>query len=189
MRRSGGSPHPVASRWIAFSALAAFFAIEPAAAQRRLPWTAPAPALSLGQRVRVWTWEPGFPVFGRSPFAGPRDVRLVGTLLAYSPLDSVRIARTGPAALFSPNPERTVYWSSVAQIDVPNGRNTLGGAAGGLAGAFGVALFWAVLAKGFGCEVGNSCPNVWRSTARISLLTVPAGAVYGFFSTRWKRVY
>ncbi len=128
-------------------------------------------------------------MFRSSPFARTRDVRLTGTLVAYSPLDSLRVARTGPAALFSMTPERTVYWSSVGQIDVPNGRNTLGGAAGGLGGAFGLALFWAGLAKGFGCEVGNSCPNVWRSTARISLLTVPAGAVYGFFSTRWKRVY
>ena len=116
-------------------------------------------------------------------------MRLAGTLVAYTPRDSLRIARTGAAALFSPHPERTVYWASVAQIDVPNGRNTLGGAAGGLAGAFGVALLGALFAKGFGCEQGNGCPNVWRSTARISLLTVPAGAVYGFFSTRWKRVY
>ncbi len=113
----------------------------------------------------------------------------MGTLLAYSPRDSVRIVRTGAGALFLPNSERTVYWSSVAQIDVPNGRNTLGGAAGGLAGAFGAVLLGAALAKGFGCEHGNGCPNVWRSTARLSLVTVPAGAVYGFFSTRWKRVY
>jgi len=163
--------------------------LEPAVAQRRLPWTAPPPALTFGQRVRVWTWEPGFPAFGTSPFGGRREVRLAGTLLAYSPHDSLRIARTGAAALFSLHPERTVYWSSVTQIDVPNGRNTLGGAAGGLAGAFGVALMFAVVAKAFGCDYGNSCPNVWRMTAQVSLVTVPAGAVYGFFSTRWKRVY
>lgn len=155
--------------------------IESATAQRRLPWTYPPPDLAPGQRVRVWTWE--------SSFGRPRDVRLTGTLVAYAPLDSLRVARTGPTALFSMSPERTVYWSSVAQIDVPNGRNTLGGAAGGLAGAFGVALLAALVAKGVGCEHGNSCPNVWRSTAQISLLTVPAGAVYGFFSTRWRRVY
>ena len=177
-------------RWLLYSALAASLGLEPAVAQRRLPWTAPPPALTLGQRVRVWTWEPASPVFVPSPvFGRPRDVRISGTLVAYSPLDSVRISRTGPAALFLTAPERTVYWSSMAQIDVPNGRNTLGGAAGGLAGAFGVALLGAVVARGLGCEHGNSCPNVWRMTARISLVTVPAGAVYGFFSTRWKRVY
>jgi hypothetical protein len=169
--------------------VAATLSLQAAVAQRRLPWTAPPPPLSLGQRVRVWTWDPGYTRLGASPFAVPRDVRLTGTLVAYSPLDSVRVARTGPAALFSMTPERTVYWSSVAQIDVPNGRNTLGGAAGGLAGAFGVALLASVVAKAFGCDVGNNCPNVWRTTAQVSLVTVPGGAVYGFFSTRWKRVY
>ena len=162
---------------------------EPAAAQRRLPWIAPPPLLTLGQRVRVCTWDQGYPAFGTSPFAGPREVRLAGTLLAYSPLDSVRIARTGPAALFSPNPERTVYWASVAQIDVPNGRNTLDGAARGLGGAFGLALMFNLIGRAFGCNYSHNCPNVWRTTAQVSLVTVPAGAVYGFFSTRWKRVY
>ena len=166
-----------------------FAGIASATAQRRLPWTFPPPVLTPGQRVRVWTWEPGSSAFAPSPLARPRPVRLAGTLVAYSPLDSVRIVRTGPTALLSVTPERTVYWSSVAQIDVPNGRNTLGGAAGGVAGAFGVALLWAVVAKSVGCEHGDNCPNVWRSTARISLVTVPAGAVYGFLSTRWKRVY
>ncbi len=169
---------------------AAALSLEPAAAQRRhLPWTYPPPGLRPGERVRVWTWEPAFPAFGSSPFAGSREVRLAGTLVAYSPLDSLRVARTGLADLFSMTPERTVYWSNVAQIDVPNGRNTLGGAAGGLAGAFGVALLASVVAKAFGCDVGNNCPNVWRTTAQVSLVTVPAGAIYGFFSTRWKRVY
>lgn len=116
-------------------------------------------------------------------------MRLTGALVAYSPLDSVRIARTGAAALFSANPERTVYWSSVGQIDVPNGRNTLGGAVGGLGSAFFLALFAALGERALGCEVEHMCGSVWRKTARISVVTVPAGVVYGFFSTRWKRVY
>jgi len=169
---------------------AAALSLEPAAAQRRhLPWTYPPPDLTPGQRVRVWTWELGSSVFRSSPFAGPRDVRISGTLVAYSPFDSVRIARTGPGALFSITPQLTMSWSSVTQIDVPNGRNTFGGAAGGLAGAFGVALLASLVGTAFGCDVGNNCPNVWRTTAQVSLVTVPAGAVYGFFSTRWKRVY
>ena len=161
---------------------AATLSLQAAVAQRRLPWTASPPDLSLGERVRVWTWEPG-------PFARPREVRLAGTLVAYSPLDSVRIMRTGPAALFSPHPDRTVYWSSVAQIDVPNGRNTVDGAARGLGGALGLALMFNLLGRAFGCNHSHSCPNVWRTTARAALVTVPAGTVYGFFSTRWKRVY
>ena len=163
--------------------------LGPAAAQRRLPWTDPPPLLALGQRVRVSTWEPGFQTVGPSPFGVPRAVRLVGTLVAYSPLDSIRVVRTGPFAQFSGSPERTVYWSNVSQIDVPNGRNTLGGMAGGLGGALGVALLINLTAHAFGCNYGDNCPNVWTTTARVSLLTVPAGAVYGFFSTRWKRVY
>jgi len=179
-----------ALRWLLYGAMAASLGLESATAQRRrLPWTNPTPDLAPGQRVRVWTWEPGLSVFRSSPFAGARDVRISGTLVAYSPLDSVRIARTGPVALFSMTPERTVYWSSVTQIDVPNGRNTLGGAAGGLAGAFGVALLASLVGKAFGCDVGDNCPNVWRTTAQVSVVAVPAGAVYGFFSTRWKRVY
>jgi len=137
----------------------------------------------------VWTWEQGFPAFGTSPFGSEREVRLAGTLVAYSPHDSVRIARTGPAALFSPSRERTVYWSSVAQIDVPSGRNTLDGAASGLGGALGVALMFNLVGRAFGCNYSHNCPNVWRTTAQVALVTVPAGAVYGFFSTRWKRVY
>lgn len=168
---------------------AAMLGLGPAVAQRRLPWTAPPPLLTLGQRVRVWTWEHGFPALGTSPFGGQREVRLAGMLVAYSPHDSVRIARTGAAALFSPNPERTVYWSSVAQIDVPNGRNTLQGAVGGLGGAFFLALLAALGERALGCQYEHMCGSVWRKTARISVVTVPVSAVYGFFSTRWKRVY
>jgi len=169
--------------------LAASLSFESADAQRRLPWTYDPPVLELGRRVRVSAWEPGFSSLGPSPFAGPREVRLAGTLVAYSPLDSVRIARTGAAALFSASPERTVYWSSVAQIDVPNGRNTLDGAARGLGGAFGVALMFNLIGRAFGCNYSHNCPNVWRTTAQVAFVTVPAGTIYGFFSTRWKRVY
>jgi hypothetical protein len=176
-------------RWFVYAGLAASLAFEPAVAQRRLPWTYDAPVLELGQRVRVSTWEPGFSALGPSPFAGPREVRLAGTLVAYSPLDSVRVARTGPFAQFSASPERTVYWSNVSQIDVPNGRNTLDGMARGLGGAFGLALLANLGAHAFGCNYSKNCPNVWKTTAQVSLVTVPAGAVYGFFSTRWKRVY
>ncbi len=161
-----------------------------APAQRRLPWTAPPPTLALGQRVRVATWQAGFTMFGTRPFPVTREVRLVGTLVAYSPADSVRITPTGPFALLSASQDRTVYWADLSRIDVPNGRNTLDGAARGLAGAFGLALLGNLAAHAFGCDHGNhNCPNVWTTTARISLVSVPVGAVYGFFSTRWKRVY
>jgi len=176
-------------RWFLYGGLAASLTVEPAVAQRRLPWTYDAPVLELGQHVRVSAWEPGFSALGPSPFAGPREVRLAGTLVAYSPLDSVRVAPAGALALLRVTPVRTVYWSTVSQIDVPNGRNTLGGAAAGLAGALGIALLGALGERALGCEYGNACSNVWRTTARFAVYTVPAGAVYGFFSTRWKRVY
>ena len=176
-------------RWLVSCGVVVAAGIESAAAQRRLPWTAPPPALALGERVRVSTWEPGFPAFGSSPFAGTREVRLAGTLIAYSPLDSVRVARTGAVTLFSTTPERTVYWSTVSQIDVPNGRNTLAGAAGGLGGAFGLALLGALGERVLGCQYEHNCGSVWKATARLALYTVPVGTVFGFFSTRWRRVY
>ena len=176
-------------RWLAYSGLAASLSLEPAAAQRRLPWTDPPPALAFGDRVRVSTWEAGFPGFRASPFATTREVQLAGTLVAYSPLDSVRVARSGVVGLLWATPERTVYWSTISQIDVPSGRNTLGGAARGLAGALGIALLGALGERMLGCQYDRSCHNVWKPTARFAVYTVPAGAVYGFFSTRWKRVY
>ncbi len=95
-------------------------------------------------------------MFRSSPFARTRDVRLTGTLVAYRPLDSLRVARTRPAALFSMTPERTVYWSSVGQIDVPNGRNTLGGAAGGEKEQFPLKV-WADCAR---CPRQDACDEV-----------------------------
>ena len=176
-------------RWFLYGGLAASLTVEPAVAQRRLPWTYDAPVLDLGQRVRVSAWDPGFSALGPSPFAGPREVRLAGTLVAYSPLDSVRVAPTGAIALLRVTPVRTVYWSTLSQIDVPNGRNTLDGAARGLGGALGVALMFNLVGRAFGCNLSHNCPNVWRTTAQVALVTVPVGTVYGFFSTRWKRVY
>ena len=176
-------------RVLACCGLVASLSAEPAHAQRHLSWNGPPPQLALGQRVRVSTWAPGFPTFGTSPFGVTRPVRFTGMLVAYSPLDSVRVARTAFFAQLSASPDRTVYWSDISRIDVPNGRNTLEGAAGGLGGAFGVALLVSLIGHVFGCNYSDNCPNIWKTTAQVSLVTVPGGAVYGFFSTRWKRVY
>jgi hypothetical protein len=160
---------------------------SPSLAQRARPGFDAPPFLAPGQRVRVWTWEPT-PVL-RAPRQFLRDVRIVGTLLEYDPPDSLRLRKAGPFAVFSLTPEHTAYWASVTRIDVPNGRDVLSGAAGGLAGAFGIALLTGLVERAFGCAVGDNCGSVFTYTAQVAIFTVPAGTVVGFFSTRWKRVY
>ena len=158
-------------------------------AQRRLPWTYPIPALGPGDRVRVWAWEYGPHLRPYSLQLGARETHTVGELVLYHAPDSLRLRVTGLRAPFALIPERTIMWEHVSRIDTPNGRDVLGGAARGLATAFGAALMVSLAYHAFGCEQGNSCGNVWERTARYSVVTIPVGAVVGFLSTRWKRVY
>jgi hypothetical protein len=158
-------------------------------AQRRLPWTSTVPALSPGDRVRVWAWEYGPQLRPHEFVLGTREMRIAGELILYHAPDSVRIRSTGLLAPFFMAPERTIRWDHVSRIDRPNGRDVLGGAGRGLAMAFGAALMVGLAERAFGCQYGDSCGNVWKRTARYSVVTVPAGTALGFFSTKWERVY
>ena len=164
-------------------------AVTSLVAQRRLPWTYSVPALGPGDRVRVWAWEYGPQLRPHGLLLGARETHVVGELVLYHAPDSLRLRVTGPLALFSLVPERTIMWDRVSRIDTPNGRDVLGGAGRGLATAFGAALMVSLAYHAFGCEHANSCGNVWERTARYSIVTIPVGATVGFLSTRWKRVY
>jgi len=81
----------------------------------------------------------------------------------------------------------TVYWPDIGRIDVPHGRNTLGGLGLGAGVAAGT-----VLTISFYCKIwaGEHCMSqAWQLSRRVVYIAIPAGAVWGFFSTRWKRVY
>jgi hypothetical protein len=147
------------------------------------------PPLKSGQRVRVWTWEST--PFVPTPWPPARTLRMAGTLIAYQPPESLTLRRSGFLSRPSPERERTrtAYWVTVRRIDVPAGRNVLGGAVQGIIGAVGLGLLasgteWAFCVKHEPC--GTPVPkNILRAAA----ITVPVGLVAGYFSTRWRRVY
>ena len=140
----------------------------------------PAPELAPGDRVRVLIRPPWY-VRTRGP-----SPRITGELIDYAPLDSLTIRRTGLRVPWQPE-IGTVYWPDIGRIDVPHGRNTLGGLGLGAGVAAGT-----VLTISFYCKIwaGEHCMSqAWQLSRRVVYIAIPAGAVWGFFSTRWKRVY
>ena len=136
------------------------------------------PTLATGDRVRLWI-VPG--------------IRVTGTLVSYSP-DTLSVDGSqakGIPLLGRPLelPQTRRYdlnWVDVRRIDVPNGRNVWGGIGGGVAGA---VFTGALISLGCTAAGGHTDCGVVRWTLRAAPITVPIGAVIGFFSTRWQRVY
>jgi hypothetical protein len=147
---------------------------SPAGAQRRdtgfaADWTA-LMALAPGDKVRVWI---------------KREARVTGVLTEYHPPDSLSVERSLDFFHLSPPRQYDVYWIDVRRIDVPHGRDLLGGAARGVGAAVGVGLSISFLCTALG---GDQC-GVLRWSLRAAPATVPMGVAWGFFSTRWRRVY
>ena len=120
-----------------------------------------------------------------------RAARYSGTLTLYQAGDSLALERD-KVLFFHPVPEVVrLYWTDVSSIDVPNGRDWLGGALAGagyaLSGALGVAWL-CVIAGGEASPDGGGCP-FWKNAARVALVTVPVGTIIGSQFTRWKPVY
>ena len=157
----------------------------------------PPPDLAVGQKVKLRIVEPApppRPLFLPNPVPRPthRPVTMVGTLVSYEPQARITVLRHGAIVGIGGQTERTVDWSDVLGIEVPqrrNGLNALNGAAAG----FGAALGWGLMAGMFDtlfCTRGARCDrDVWDRTKQVAPYAVPVGAVIGFFSTRWKRVY
>ncbi|MGH7568413.1 MAG: hypothetical protein ACREL9_05505 [Gemmatimonadales bacterium] len=146
------------------------------------------PTFHIEDRVRVWAWAE--PEILGVPVPGIRAERVAGRLQAYFPGDSLTVRRTGLTwPPWSPR-VRTWAWDRVDRIDVPVGRNVGGGVAGGAGAALGVAISLHVM-DAFICRPwGGSClPGFWKTTAYAAAVTVPVGAVVGYFSPRWKPVY
>jgi hypothetical protein len=173
------------------------------AQRRRLGGPDDPPLLAIGQRIRVWTSEPiptGLlrPTSFGIPELRMRETQLIGTVVAYDPLDSLQLHRPAIQPVLIPGPgvtlrssEVTLQWAEITQIDVPNGRDVLRGAVGGVGGAFILAGFWGLVERMFGCASpgDNTCGSMWKRGVRLLPMTVPLGTAMGFFSTRWKRVY
>lgn len=152
---------------------------RPAVAQRFDHLDTPPPNLAPGDRVRVWSVD--------AP-------RVTGTLLAYLPNDVLSVdgsVTEGIPLLSRPlilaEPRRYDFdWVAVRRIDVPNGRDVLHGVALAVGGAVLLGAFASAachgLARGQGC-------GLVRWTLKAATISVPLGAVVGFLSTRWKRVY
>jgi len=144
-----------------------------------------APLLVPGQRVRVWALEPA-PVLGRG---GVREARVVGTLMAYHPPDSLIVLRTSVLrSLWGPR-ERTVYWADLKRMEVPNGRDPLLGVAAGIGAAVAVGLAYSAVNHMFCSPLENCGRSFLYHTGRAAVVTVPVGLVFGILTTRWKRVY
>jgi hypothetical protein len=140
----------------------------------------PPPALAAGDRVRVLVRPP---IYIRVRGAGPR---IVGELADYAPGVSLTIRRTGVRAPWASTVE-IVNWADVGAIQIPNGRNTASGLVLGLGTGAGIVLTGAFTCKVFG---GSDCmTQSWHWTWRYAVAAVPAGVVWGYLSTRWKRVY
>ena len=140
-------------------------------AQRRgTAFTADPPFLAPGDKVRVWI---------------KRGPRVTGVLTRYDAPDSLTVERS--QFFLDPLPPRvySLYWIDVRRIDVPHGRDLLGGTLGGAGAAVGVGLSISLLCTAFG---GDQC-GVARWSVKAAPYTIPLGLVWGFFATRWQRVY
>jgi len=141
------------------------------AAQRRgVAFAADPPFLTPGDRVRVWI---------------KRGPRVTGVLTRYDAPDSLTVERS--QFFLNPLPPRVyaLYWIDVRRIDVPHGRDLLGGAARGVGAAIAAGAF---ISLGCTAEGGRRC-GVARWSVKAALFTIPPGLVWGFFATRWRRVY
>jgi len=148
--------------------------------------SAPVPLLAPGQKVRVWTLEQV--TFLGLPTPRLRALRIVGTLTEYDPPDSLSLRRT--ARFIAPwrSREYAASWESVRRIDVPHGRDVLGGTVAGIGAAIGYGLFVSFFQRVF-CDAPSCGRGVLTYSARAAVVTIPAGALAGLFTTRWKRVY
>ena len=156
----------------------------------------PPPDLAIGQKVKLHVVEPANPVPLFFPAATPgprlRAVSIVGRVTAYHPLERITVLRSGWFAGIGPRNERSVAWVDVRWIELPQRRNGLN-AFYGAASGFGAALGWGLMAgifDGLFCTKGARCDrDAWDRTKQVAPYAVPIGALIGFFSTRWTRVY
>ena len=128
------------------------------------------PFLAPGDKVRIWI---------------KRGPRVTGVLTRYDAPDSLTLERS--QFFLNPLPPRvySLYWIDVGRIDVPHGRDILGGALGGVGFAVGVGT---IISLGCSAEGGQGC-GVARWSVKAAPFTIPLGLVWGFFATRWRRVY
>jgi len=144
------------------------------------------PLLAAGQKVRVWALEQT--TFLGMPTPRLRELRIVGTLTDYHPPDSLTLRRTALFVAPWRSREHTARWESIHRIDVPHGRDVPGGVLAGLGIAIGYGLGIAFVERVF-CDAEPCGSSVLKLTARAAVVTIPAGALAGLFTTRWKRVY
>lgn len=150
-------------------------------------WAEP-PAFAPGDRVRVHVIAQA-ELFGM-PLPRWRRFRFSGTLTYYAAYDSLALQRD-PLLIVVPDPDVVgFHWSEIYRIDEPNGRNWSGGALRGASMALSTSLTLAFICSVVGGnEPGaDGCP-FWKNFARISLVTVPVGALVGSQFTRWKPAY
>ena len=156
----------------------------------------PPPDLVIGQKVKLHIAAPAqsAPLFIPTPMPGPRmrHVFVVGTLTDYEPHERISVLGHGWPFSLAPTSERSVDWIDLLGIEVPQRRNALN-AVNGAAAGFGAALGWGLMAgifDSFFCTKGARCDrDAWDRTKQVAPYAVPIGAVIGFVSTRWKRVY
>ena len=167
---------------------AAVLMLQPARSigQSFVAHSATAPVLAPGQKVRVWTLEQA--TFLGLPTPRLQALRFVGTLTAYNPPDSLSLRRTALFVAPWRSREYTARWESVRRIDVPHGRDAVGGTLAGVSAAIGYGLFISFFERVF-CDAQSCGRGVLTYGARAAVVTVPAGALAGIFTTRWKRAY
>jgi len=145
-------------------------AVRATAQRRDSGFAADPPFLAPGDKVRIWI---------------KRGPRVTGVLTRYDAPDSLTLERS--QFLLNPLAPRvySLYWIDVRRIDVPHGRDLLGGALRGVGAAVAVG---ALISLGCSAEGGERC-GVARWSVRAAPFTIPPGLVWGFFATRWRRVY
>ena len=147
-------------------------------------WAEP-PYLAPGDRVRVHALHQ--PTLLEMPLPQLQRVTYGGTLTFYAAGDRLALERDKFLGTY-PSPATVEFnWIHVHRIDVPAGTNWLTGAAKG-AGYALIGAGTASLICSLSAGLVENC-GFWENLGRISLVTVPVGALIGSRFTRWKPVY
>jgi len=156
------------------------------ATQRQPTW--PTTVLTPGDRVRIHVREQRS--FLGMPLPILRGAKHKGVLTVYDPEDSVVLERERYLLFHRRPPDLFVaHWDEIQGIDIPDGRDWMGGFFSGVGFALGAGLSLGLMDAMVCRPWGGSCFPFWKTVAYTAAVSVPIGVIIGSQSTEWKPIY